>query len=628
MITTTYTFGVSQNYNTRNIDKALLENADMVVLLSNENHDITSQSTIVSEYQYVYTILNPKAKDVGDVNIPYSDKISTIKNLKIEYYDAGGKLIKKIKKKEIQDRSSYSNSNMADDQRFLSYSNSHNRYPYSVSISYTKESKYSAVIPSFNAFPYGDYVKCSVKNSRFTITGSVEDIQYKPKNLEQFKEYLSIENLPMNIEVKDLPALQSEKYSPKNSSVLPMVFYARNNGFYNTTQVNFTDWQSYGRWMYDSYLKDKYKLSNESKAEVQEIVAGLTSDVEKAKKIYDYVVNNTRYISIQLGEGGLEPFAAEDVHEKKYGDCKALSMYSLALMKEAGLKAFYTVIEAETEYVEDFEVDFANIQQGNHIIIGVDFGTDTIYADCTSNNVPFGEISSFTDGRLAVGINETGGKLIRTNKYTDQENSKTCRSDISVDGNSKEFKINVKSSISGHRLSTRIYFDKYSLQEKATKIYPHLYPYFSKETIEGLTTEFDGRTFSEEFSVSTKKFISSAGNYLMIPFHVHKLDRVKVSEDRRTPLYFKDGFVNTYITTVNIPEGYEWTGGIEKQVLESSFGRFEVVEIQSEGNTIRTKIEVSCKSGTFSEELTSEYNTWVTAIDKLENQNIVLRPVK
>ena len=610
------------------LDKNLLENADMVVLLSNENHDITSPSTIVSEYHYVYTILNPNAKDVGDVDIPYSDKISSIKNLKIEYYDASGRLIKKIKKKEIKDRSSYSNSNMADDQRFMSYSNSHNRYPYSVSVSYTKQSKYSAVIPSFRAFPYGDYVKCSVKNSRFTIIGSAKDIQYKPKNLAQFQENLSTENLPMNIEVKDLPAQQTEKYSPTNSSVLPMVFYARNNGFYNTTKVNFTDWQSYGKWMFNSYLEDKYELSKASKTDVHELVAGLTSDVEKAKKIYDYVVNNTRYISIQLGEGGLEPFAAEDVHEKKYGDCKALSMYALALMKEAGLKAFYTVIEAKTDYTEDFEVDFANIQQGNHIIIGVDFGTDTIYADCTSNNVPFGEISSFTDGRIAVGINETGGKLIKTNKYTDQENSKTCTSDILVDGSSREFNISVKSRISGHRLSTRIYFDKYSLQEKETKIYPQLYPYFSKETIEGLTTEFDGSTFSEEFSVNTKKFISTAGNYLMIPFHIHKLDRAKVSEERTTPLYFKDGFVNSYVTTINIPEGYEWTGGIEKQVLESSFGRFEVVEIESEGNTIRTKIEVSLKSGTFPKELASEYNTWITAIDKLENQNIVLRPLK
>lgn len=49
---------------------------------------------------------------------------------------------------------------------------------------------------------------------------------------------------------------------------------------------------------------------------------------------------NTRYISIQLGIGGWQPFDAEYVAQKKYGDCKALTNYMFSLLKEAALDQF------------------------------------------------------------------------------------------------------------------------------------------------------------------------------------------------------------------------------------------------------------------------------------------------
>ena len=81
--------------------------------------------------------------------------------------------------------------------------------------------------------------------------------------------------------------------------------------------------------------------------------------LEKAKIVYRYVQDNTRYISVQVGIGGIQPIAAIEVDELKYGDCKGLTNYTQALLDIAGVESFYTIVQAGKEIV-DFDSDFAS----------------------------------------------------------------------------------------------------------------------------------------------------------------------------------------------------------------------------------------------------------------------------
>jgi hypothetical protein len=82
-------------------------------------------------------------------------------------------------------------------------------------------------------------------------------------------------------------------------------------------------------------------LPEETKNKVHELTDKLQDKNEKIKVLYDFLQKNTHYIIMQLGIGGWQPLEASYVSIKKYGDCKALSNFMIALLKEAGITAKY-----------------------------------------------------------------------------------------------------------------------------------------------------------------------------------------------------------------------------------------------------------------------------------------------
>jgi len=90
---------------------------------------------------------------------------------------------------------------------------------------------------------------------------------------------------------------------------------------------------------------------------------------KKAKAIYEYVQNNTRYISVQIGLGGWKPISAKEVDDKKYGDCKGLTNYTKALLNLVDIESNYCVVYSGSE-IQDISEDFTSMQ-GNHVILNI-----------------------------------------------------------------------------------------------------------------------------------------------------------------------------------------------------------------------------------------------------------------
>ena len=67
------------------------------------------------------------------------------------------------------------------------------------------------------------------------------------------------------------------------------------------------DWNEYGKWIYDKLIEGRAELDEATKVKIKSMVSGIKSPLEKAKIVYDFVQNKTRYISVQVGIGGWNP---------------------------------------------------------------------------------------------------------------------------------------------------------------------------------------------------------------------------------------------------------------------------------------------------------------------------------
>src|SRR5262249_15413907 len=85
--------------------------------------------------------------------------------------------------------------------------------------------------------------------------------------------------------------------------------------------TTFKSWEDLGAW-YAGLQKSQMEISPELKAKTEELIKDAKSDEEKISKIYDYVAQDYRYVSLSFGVGRYQPHAASDVYGKKYGDCK------------------------------------------------------------------------------------------------------------------------------------------------------------------------------------------------------------------------------------------------------------------------------------------------------------------
>jgi transglutaminase-like putative cysteine protease len=379
----------------------------------------------------VITILNEKGKAYASDAIGY-DKMEKVLSVSAYIYDAQGSLIKKLKNNEIIDRSSYDGFSLYSDNRVKLIDLSQSSYPYTVEFEYETEMKYLYLIPAF--YLYSDD-EVSIQKTSYEVHYPVAlKPRYKLNLMDEPKKETrgDIEIIKWSFE--NIKPEKFEAYISDNT--IPKVTLAPNSFEYGGYAGSMASWNNVGKWQI-SLNEGRGVLPEATKQKAKEMTKSLTTNESKAKALYEYLQSKTRYVSIQLGVGGLQPFPAAVVDETGYGDCKALSNYMVALLKEVGIKGYYTEIyagEADRPIPSDF-----TIPRFNHVIVSVPNGKDTLWMECTSQTKPFGYMGNFTGDRWALMVTEDGGKLVRTPKLKTDQNiqNQTANVFLNKDGNAK-----------------------------------------------------------------------------------------------------------------------------------------------------------------------------------------------
>lgn len=565
----------SQNYSAILIPDSLRFNAKAVKRNEEITISIKSVSKAVIKKKFAYTILNEDGDWLSSFK-DYYNQFSNIIDFKGTLYDEKGRKIESLKFKDLYDHSLVEGSELASDSRIKGARFTFRNYPYTVEFEVTKELNGIISLPHW--IPIHDF-GISVQNSSLVVESPADYLlRYKSTN---YNDSLLIENtepgkIKYKWEIHNLVALENEIWSPKLSEVSISVRIAPFNFDYGKINGSMGTWNDFGRY-FSELNKGRDILPDFIKKDIHSLTDTLSTTKLKVAALYNYLQNNTRYISIQLGLGGLQPFDAKFVAEKKYGDCKALSNYMVSLLKETNIKSYYTLIAAGDDETRSLIEDFPN-DYFNHVVVCVPYISDTIWLECTSQTNSLGYMGSFTGNRKSLLITEDGGYLVNTPRYGLNENtlSRTVIASINEDG---KLIASVRTFFRGIEQELQHDIINYYTEDQKTK--------YLNKSINLPTYTIESNTYNElknEVPEIEEKLKITAPNYATVsnmrlfvqPNIFNKISKIPTIVNRKFPIVIDESFKENDSIDISIPKGYSIESIPKDVVINNKFGSYKV----------------------------------------------------
>ena len=399
--------------------------ASALYLLTDENMVLSEDNQLVSDFHYAIKILNDRGKEkFGEVSLTYD---STYEKLEVEYartIKPDGTVVT-VGDKNIRDVSLYLN--------YPLYSNARARIismpevvPGSV-IEY-KGKLVRSQLPNKKDFdttywlqadepilfqkctisvPGNRALKYKIINEPYNLWG----YDMKPKVSEEKGRRI------YSIAFKDVPQIIPEPLMPPLSRVDPYILFS-----------TFQSWQDIYTWWQDLF-KDKIVADNDIKLKVGELVKGKKTQEEKIRAIYNYCVEEIRYVAVEYGQAGYEPHKASDIFKNKYGDCKDKAILLVTMLQEAGIEAFPVLISTS---------DSLNIEENmpallfNHAIAATKIDSKLVFMDATATTTSFSDLPTDDEDRLVLVFYKDRYELIKTPLFLPEHNKVSTRMNIQV----------------------------------------------------------------------------------------------------------------------------------------------------------------------------------------------------
>lgn len=614
------TYATDLKYPVSAIPEELKKNVDVVVREDFMSFKINSKNSATYHVHQVHTIFNEKGNSVAEETISY-DKLSKIIDINAYVYDANGKQIKRLKKSEIYDQAAYDGVSLFSDHRLKHLNLAQAIYPYTVEIEYEVKYDFLYWIPT--SWWGGERISHEHASYQLIYPIGLEPrYQLFNSNVEPTKTKLENGFESISWEFKNLQPNKRELYSPPIDEIVPHIIAAPTEFEYDSYAGKMDSWQSFGQWII-LLNKGRDILPDETKKKVHEIVSGLTTNEEKVKALYQYMQNKTRYVSIQLGIGGYQPFEASVVDKNGYGDCKALSNYMIALLKEAGISANYILINAGAS-ANAMNVNFPSTQF-NHAIAAVPNGRDTLWLECTSQTNPFGYQGLFTGDRKALMITSNGAEVVNTIRYTPEQNQQTRTAKVTIDlnGNAQAKIRTINSGTQYESDGLRWVLTDKDKQKKWIEENTNI-PNFNINSYSMMEKKDKIPSAIVNVDLTLNRYASVSGKRLFItPNLMNRITYIpEKATERKTDVVRKNNFIDYDTVIISIPENIYPEFLPEPVKINSKFGEYETDFKFDAGKVIYTR-RLKMWKGRFPKETYNQLVDFYKNISKADNTKLV-----
>lgn len=622
LFTTTFLFAQKSDYSALTLSDSLKENANAIVRLNQIDIVIASQRSMNIKNKRVVTVLNENGLDAIEAYENY-DKSSPVKSILATVYDAFGKEIKKVKRSDFRDVSAVSGSTLFSESRYIYLDYTPIQYPFTVVFEIETETSNTAFIPQW--VPLNDYA-VSIEKSILNITYPLGlGFKYKEFNFLNFNIKKTVEtSTQLSYLASKMLARKEETASPSFSTLFPRVMMGL--GLFHLEGVDgiAKTWAEFGKWYGEKILEGTTDLSEETKVKIKALVGAETDPIKKAQIIYKYVQEKSRYVSIQVGIGGWKPMPASDVDRLGYGDCKALSNYTKALLSVVDVPSYNVVLYGNPRK-RDIETDFVSMQ-GNHMILAIPNKDKYVFLECTSQVDPFGYQGTFTDDRNVLVIKPEGGEIVRTKIYEDTGNTQVSKGTYSIAENGDFLgKIGIVSE--GSQYNKKFNNDKFSPTEKE-KFYKDYWSTINNLKIKKITfkNDSDKISFTENAEISAINYGNVSANKMMFALNAFNplTQSIKRIRNRKNPLEIQRGSIDIDEIEIALPINFSiefLPGNVE---INGKFGEYKTEIIKKDNNNIVYKRKFFLKKGLYTNKEYDEFRLFMEQVSRNDNAKIIL----
>ena len=169
-------------------------------------------------------------------------------------------------------------------------------------------------------------------------------------------------------------------------------------------------WKAIGEWV-TTLEADRPTPSPEITSYTQTLIAGAPDFYTKLSRITDSIQKNIRYFVVERGIGGFQANHAADIFRNRYGDCKDKTTLLIAMLRVAGINAYYVPVDDKRGIVDPDDPSL----YGNHMITAIEIPADVkdprllavvkardgkryLIFDPTNERTPVGNLPSYEQG--------------------------------------------------------------------------------------------------------------------------------------------------------------------------------------------------------------------------------------
>ena len=610
------------NYDADLITPQLRSRANACVRNEDIAVDTRASDYVIRLQKKVITVFNSNGDDNARMVISY-DKNTSIKSIKGEIYNAGGILTSKFNQNNFSDVSAVDGFSLFIDSRLKLFNPAVNQYPYTVSYEIELRTKQNLIIRDWVP---GIDNHVSVEKSTYTfISKPTDQVRIKTQHYNgEPIETIDDKQKKMVWSVSNLAATKSEPYSPDPEEYLTKVQIAAQQFHYYGHKGNYNNWQDLGKWVYEDLLKDRAALPSSTIQMVKDLVKEEANDKDKARKIYKFLQEKTRYISVQIGIGGFQPVSAAELDRLGYGDCKALVNYMHSLLKAADIESYYCVVEAGS-LKRNLDPTFASMAQGNHIILCLPLKGDTTWLECTNQKIPFGFLSDFTDDRTVFACTPEGGKLLRTPKLTTQNNQQVRKGVFTI---SPEGDVTGKMNtvFSGAQYDNReLIIDQPEAEQRKLLKNSYNVDNINFERVAFSEKKEINPQLTEDLKLSIKNYAPVNGTKMYLQLNAFNIQpTIQELNSRTLPVYINRGFTDEDTIEYELPENVKTELIlIEDKNLKNSFGEYKR-SISRQGRRLTYYRKLVLNDGTFPPEKYVEFSKFINDVNVADHLKLVL----